>query len=113
MSALRKFWYLYKLRKNVRLNQDQLMKLQEKKMRMLIDYAYNNVEYYHKKFDSLGLKPENVDFYFQSERSNNAKKSNAFYKLAGRVAKHVTMNEIKAIYGDVNPGKIMSSIRSR
>lgn len=66
------------------------------------------IEEYLMNYIALGLKPENVDFYFQSERSVNAKKSNAFYKLAGRVAKYVTMNEIRAIYGDVNPGKIMS-----
>ena len=60
MSALRKFWYLYGLRKNVWLNDEQLKKIQEKKLRRIINYAYNNVEYYHKTFNSLGLKPEDV-----------------------------------------------------
>lgn len=59
---------------------------------------------------ALGLKPENVDFYFQSERSNNAKKSNAYYRLASNFSRYATFNEFKAVYGDLSPGKINASL---
>ena len=36
------------------------MKIQEKKLRAIVKHAYENVEFYHKKFDSLGLKPGDV-----------------------------------------------------
>ncbi len=59
---------------------------------------------------ALGLKPKNCDFYFQSQRSKDGKKSNAYYSLANLFARHVTFNEFKAIYGEITPGKMISSL---
>ena len=66
------------------------------------------IEEYLLNYIALGLKPKNCDFYFQSSRSADAKKSNAYYSLIGRVSKRATFNEMKAIYGELTPGKIMS-----
>jgi len=66
------------------------------------------IEEYLLNYIALGLKPQNCDFYFQSARSADGKKSNAFYSLIGKVSNRVTMNEMKAIYGDLSPGKIIS-----
>lgn len=68
------------------------------------------IDEYLINYIALGLKPQNCDFYFQSERSNNAKKSNAYYKLASMFARHATFNEFKAIYGTIEPGKMASSL---
>jgi tryptophanyl-tRNA synthetase len=66
------------------------------------------IEEYLINYIALGLKPRNCDFYFQSERSKDADKSNAFYRLAGMVGRKVTMNELQAIYGQMSPGKLVS-----
>jgi tryptophanyl-tRNA synthetase len=66
------------------------------------------IEEYLLNYIALGLKPKDCDFYFQSERSRDAEKSNAYYRMAGIVARRVTMNEMKAIYGELSPGKIIS-----
>ncbi len=66
------------------------------------------IEEYLLNYIALGLKPKNCDFYFQSNRSCDAKKSNAYYRLAGMVSRRTTLNEMKAVYGDVSPGKIIS-----
>jgi len=50
------------------------------------------------------------DFYFQSQRSNDGLKSNAYYSLANMLARHATFNEFKAVYGDITPGKMASSL---
>ena len=34
--------------------------MQEKKLRALIKHAYGNVEFYHKKFDTVKLKPDDI-----------------------------------------------------
>ena len=59
---------------------------------------------------ALGLKPKNVDIYFQSSRSKNQEKSNAYYRLQNLLARYATFNEFKAVYGDISPGKILSSL---
>jgi len=57
---------------------------------------------------ALGLKPKNCDFYFQSSRSKDPDQSNAFYRLAGMAARKTTFNEMRAIYGEISPAKVMS-----
>jgi len=66
------------------------------------EYLYNYI--------ALGLKPKNCDFYFQSQRSNDGKKANAYYSLANLLSRHVTFNEFRAVYGDISPNKIVSSL---
>ena len=68
------------------------------------------IEEYLTNYIALGLKPKNCDFYFQSTRSSDGKKSNAYYKLAGLLARHATFNEVKSIYGDISPGKMSSAL---
>lgn len=66
------------------------------------------IEEYLINYIALGLKPKNCDFYFQSERSKDPDQSNAFYRLAGMAARKTTFNEMKAIYGEISPAKVMS-----
>lgn len=68
------------------------------------------IDQYLLNYIALGLKPTNCDFYFQSERSNDAKKSNAFYRLASNFSRYATFNEFKAIYGEISPGKMNASL---
>ena len=76
--------------------------LEESKKIAINEYITNYI--------ALGLKPENCEIYFQSERSTNAKKSNAYYSLQNLLAKHATFNEFKAVYGEITPGKMLSSL---
>ena len=59
---------------------------------------------------ALGLNAGKADIYFQSSRSENARKSNAYYRLQNLLAKYVTFAEFKAIYGEITPGKIISAL---
>ncbi len=68
------------------------------------------IEEYLTNYIALGLDPKNCDFYFQSNRSSDADKSNKYYKLASLAARHVTQNEISAIYGELSPAKLASSL---
>lgn len=74
----------------------------EESKKIAEDYILNYI--------ALGLKPKNAEIYFQSSRSKNAEKSNAYYRLQNLLSKHVTFNEFKAVYGDVTPGKMLASL---
>lgn len=76
-------------------------------MEQLRETAINE---YLMNYIALGLKTKNCHFYFQSERSKDGKKSNAYYGLANLLARHITFNEFKAVYGKITPGKIISSL---
>jgi len=66
------------------------------------------IEEYIENYIALGLKPKNCEIYFQSDRSKDSKKSNAYYRLQNVLARHVTFNEFKAVYGNITPGKMVS-----
>ncbi len=67
------------------------------------------VSEYLLNYVAFGLDLKKCDFYFQSRRSNDAVKANAYYRLAGLFARHATLNELNAIYGEVSPAKIASA----
>jgi tryptophanyl-tRNA synthetase len=68
------------------------------------------IEQYLTNYVALGLDLKKCDFYFQSKRSKDGKKSNAYYSLSNQLARHATYNEFKGIYGDISPGKMTSSL---
>ncbi|MCX6749078.1 MAG: tryptophan--tRNA ligase [Candidatus Pacearchaeota archaeon] len=68
------------------------------------------IDQYLLNYIALGLKPENCEFYFQSERSRDSKKTNAYYRLASNFSRYATFNEFKAVYGDISPGKMNASL---
>ncbi|MFQ5620653.1 MAG: tryptophan--tRNA ligase [Candidatus Nanoarchaeia archaeon] len=71
----------------------------------------NAIEQYVKNYIALGLKPKNCEIYFQSNRSKDSGKANSYYRLQNLLASHATFNEFKAVYGDINPGKMLSAIQ--
>jgi phenylacetate-CoA ligase len=48
---------LYRLRRQQWLRLDDLIELQRRKLKAILDYAYRNVKYYRKLFDSHGIAP--------------------------------------------------------
>jgi len=68
------------------------------------------IDQYLLNYIALGLKPAGCDFYFQSQRSNDAKKANAYYQLASNFSRYATFNEFKGVYGEISPGKMNASL---
>ncbi len=74
------------------------------------DSRHIAIEEYITNYIALGLKPENCEIYFQSDRSRDPVKANAYYRLQNTLARHATFNEFKAVYGEISPGKMVSSL---
>jgi tryptophanyl-tRNA synthetase len=64
----------------------------------------NAIKEYLLNYIALGLKPGNLDFYFQSGRTAS------YYTLAATISRKTTYNEMKDIYGDISPGKTMAAL---
>ena len=75
---------------------------------------FDNNDFFYKRnfygFRGDEFNPKNVEIYFQSDRSKDSNRSNAYYRLQNILAKHATFNEFKAVYGDITPGKMVSSL---
>ena len=60
MSNIRKLWYLHKVMKQQWLKTSELEEIQRKMLRGIIKHAYENVPLYHRKFNSVGVKPNDI-----------------------------------------------------
>ena len=60
MSNLRKAWHLYNLMKSQWKPYEELKELQDKKLRAILKHAYENVPFYHEKFDRAGVHPDDI-----------------------------------------------------
>ena len=62
------------------------------------------IEEYLINYIALGLKPKNCYVYFQSDWKQS------YNNLSKFIAREITFNEINAIYGEINPSKIISAL---
>ncbi len=56
----RSLLYLHQLRRNLQLPTSELQEIQQKKLRAMIKHAYENVHFYHLKFDEADVKPNDI-----------------------------------------------------
>jgi tryptophanyl-tRNA synthetase len=68
------------------------------------------IEEYILNYIAMGLKPKDCYIYFQSDREKDGKKASAYYRLQNLLARHITFNEFRAIYGEISPGKMLASL---
>lgn len=61
------------------------------------------LEFHVPAYIALGLDPKKTTFYFQSENKE-------VVHLAYEFAKKITLSEFQAIYGNADPGRIMSAV---
>jgi phenylacetate-CoA ligase len=59
-NYLRILYYLSSLMWHTHWREDQLQEYRDKKTRQIVKYAYENVEFYHRKFLEIGVKPEAI-----------------------------------------------------
>jgi phenylacetate-coenzyme A ligase PaaK-like adenylate-forming protein len=60
MGVINKLRLLRQVRKNQWLKTSELEELQTKKLRAIIKHAYDNTEFYHRKFKDAGIRPEDI-----------------------------------------------------
>lgn len=53
-------WYALTLKRNQWLKPEELLKKQTRMLRTMIKYAYENVEFHHRRFDRAGIKPDDI-----------------------------------------------------
>lgn len=61
MNYLKLLWDLYALKRNEGKTQAQIQKLQEKKLRAMLKFAYANSPYYHRTFEAAGITGDRID----------------------------------------------------
>ncbi len=60
MNYLKLLWNLYRLKSNTKKSPEQIRKLQEKKLRKMLSFAYYHSDYYHQAFKQAGITEQNI-----------------------------------------------------
>lgn len=60
MKYFKLLWNLYKLKRNTVKTREQIKNLQNKKLRKILKYAYENSKYYHRTFEEAGITREQI-----------------------------------------------------
>ncbi len=58
MKYLKLLWDLFRLKRNTKKSSIQIRRLQEKKLRKLLWYAWNHSDYYRRAFEAAGIRSE-------------------------------------------------------
>lgn len=80
------------------------------RQKSLKELKQNAIDQYLLNYVALGLDLNKCEIYFQSNRSKDSKKSNAYYRLASNFSRYASFNEFKAVYGEISPGKMNASL---
>lgn len=57
---LRTVSYFYELKRNLSFTLLKLQEMQRKRLMAIVKHAYENVPFYHRKFDEAGIKPDSI-----------------------------------------------------
>lgn len=60
MEYLKLLWDLYRLKRNTVKTREQIKNLQNKKLRKLLEYTYENSKYYRRTFEEAGITREQI-----------------------------------------------------
>lgn len=60
MNYLNLLWDLYQLKRNTGKSREEMKRLQEKKLRELLTYAYDHSAYYHRTFEEAGITRKQI-----------------------------------------------------
>lgn len=61
MNYLKVLFDLYNAKSNIKKSATQIKKLQQKKLRKMLRYAYDHSEYYRREFQAAGITDKNID----------------------------------------------------
>ena len=61
MNYLGLLWKLFLMKNNLKKPADKIQSLQSKNLRKILNYAYDNSEYYHRTFTQKGITKANID----------------------------------------------------
>ena len=81
-----RLYYLLELRRNQWKKKDELRKIQVKRLKAIVRYAYDHVPYYHRLFDSVEFKPEDLRFQEDLRRIPITTKLNMKENFSGFLA---------------------------
>lgn len=110
---LRELYYLTRIRRNVWLSEKEIKKIQEKKMKKIIRFAYNNVKFYNDSFKIAGIKPGDIKTIKDLRKIPILNKNDLRDNTKDFVSKKVNLKKCKVKATSGSTGKPLKIIENR
>ena len=96
-SWSRILYNLHKLRRNTWLSPYALEKMQFKKLREILKYAYENVSFYHQRFKSVKVKPDDIKSVEDLYRIPILTKSEVQRSFSSLISKRIPIDQCERV----------------
>jgi phenylacetate-CoA ligase len=111
MGAINKLHLLHQVRKNQWLKPSELEELQNKKLRAIVKHAYENTEFYHRKFKDAGVRPDDIRTVNDIHKLPFTTKAEVREHSMGSIlSKGVDINSCKVIPTSGSTGKPLRAV---
>lgn len=87
--------YIWQLRRNQWLKEEELIRIQETRLQAIISHAYHNVAFYREMFDSVGIKPGEIRNTYDLRKIPIITKEEVQKNYSKMIAEGVDINRCK------------------
>jgi phenylacetate-CoA ligase len=98
-------YYLECLLRHTHWNQWQVEDYQNKKLRAIVKYAYENVKFYHEKLDHTGLKPDDIKTVSDLKKLPMVKRDELQNSSEQLISKQFRIDRLKSVSTSGSSGK--------
>lgn len=97
VNYVRAYWYLHHLKKHLFWPSNKLKKHQNKMLKSIVRYAYDNVPFYHEMLDRLKIRPDEIRTVEDLEKLPILRKDQVRRNLDKMVSKEYDVNRLKML----------------
>jgi phenylacetate-CoA ligase len=104
-NYLRAAYYLFKIKKHASWTPSRLARYQDKKIREIVRYAYENVPFYHESFRKSNIKPDEVRTADDLKKIRIITKDDVKNNVNQMISNHFNVERLKRIVTSGSTGK--------
>jgi len=104
-NYLRAFYYLHRMMKRMFWSRDEIKNYQNRKLREIVRYAYENSSFYHEKFREVGVKPDDIRTVSDLNKLPIIRKDDVLKSLSNLVSVKHDITKLKAMRTSGSTGR--------
>lgn len=112
-NYLRVLKYLLAMLRRLQWSKSRLSDFQNKQLRKVVRYAYDNVPFYHRMFRKLGLRPENIQTVYDLRKLPIIRKNDIKQNLDWVISREYPMDSLIRLSTSGSTGQPLSVFISR
>jgi len=105
VNYLRAAFLLYSIKRHIYWSRDRLLKHQTTELRRIVNYAFNNVPFWHRRFKDNGLKPDDIETVDDLNKLPILRKSEVRRNFSQMISRDFDARSLKRIVTSGSTGR--------